>query len=127
MQGWKASKDSFELWDGTKHESGDECDGKAAEVRWSVNGEEQSGSISGYHPKDGDVIALALLPPDQEIGEPPSASQLAAPSDLSTPDPWVVLTPEGGDTPDTSLTTDTGVTTDTDATTEPTAAPTTTP
>ena len=36
-----------------------------------------------YKPANGDVIALALLPKGDKIGEPPSASELAAPSDLN--------------------------------------------
>lgn len=81
--GLDASSDSFTMNDGQTHKTGDECDGKPATVRWSLNGEEQGGNISSYHPKDQDVIALALLPGGDEIGEPPSVSSLRAPSDVA--------------------------------------------
>ena len=123
--GWSADEDSFELWDGQEHKSGDDCNGEEAEVRWSVNGEEQSGNISSYRQQDGDVIALALLPPDQEIGEPPSAAALAAPSDLPGNEPQTDQTSVIPVEPD--VTTDTGAPTDTSATPDTTAAPTTTP
>jgi hypothetical protein len=80
--GYDASADSFTMSDGATHQTGDECDGEPAQVRWSLNGVEQGGNISSYHPKDQDVIALALLPEDAEIGEPPSTANLAAPNDL---------------------------------------------
>src|SRR6202008_4582221 len=77
--GWQASDDSFTAWDGQGHKTGDVCGDQNAEGRWELNGEPQDGSIASYRPKDGDVIALALLPADQEIGAPPSAQQLAEP------------------------------------------------
>jgi hypothetical protein len=83
LGGWSASASSFHLWDDTEHKTGDKCEGKPATVRWEVNGKAQSGDISDYRPQDGDVIALALLPKDAEIGTPPSKSELAAPSDLA--------------------------------------------
>jgi hypothetical protein len=82
LGGWEASSDSFSLWDGETHESGDECDGEPATVRWELNGEPQTGDISKYRPQNDDVIALALLPEGAEIGEPPSVTELAAPRDL---------------------------------------------
>ena len=60
--GWSADADSFKLWDGTEHKTGDKCGDEEATVRWEVNGEPQSGDISDYKPQNGDVIALALLP-----------------------------------------------------------------
>ena len=66
--GLDASSDSFTMNDGQTHKTGDECDGTPATVRWSLNGEEQGGNISSYHPKDQDVIALALLPEGEDIG-----------------------------------------------------------
>ena len=103
--GWSADADSFKLWDGTEHKTGDDCDGKEATVRWEVNGEPQSGDISDYKPDNGDVIALALLPEGEEIGEPPSVSELAAPSDLqpggatpTVPTDTTPTTPTVGDT-----------------------------
>jgi hypothetical protein len=83
LGGWSATDDSFTLWDGTEHATGDQCDGKDATVRWEVNGEPQSGDISDYRPEDGDVVALALLPEGEDIGEPPSTSALEAPSDVA--------------------------------------------
>ncbi len=85
--GWEASEGSFTLWDGAEHKTGDDCNGEEGQVRWSVNGDEKSGSISSYHPQDGDIIALALLPEGEDIGVPPSAAALAAPSDLTTAPP----------------------------------------
>jgi hypothetical protein len=87
LGGWEADSDSFTLWDGEEHKTGDTCGDEEATVRWEVNGEPQSGNISEYKPDDGDVIALALLPEGQEIGEPPSVSELAAPSDVPTDTP----------------------------------------
>jgi hypothetical protein len=72
--GEKVTADSIKLADGTKLSNGDECpnlDNKKGEVRWSVNGEEKKGDPSKYIPKDTDVIALAFLPKDQQIGNPP--------------------------------------------------------
>ena len=77
--GYEASSDSFTFTDGTEHKTGDKCGDKEAVVRWEVNGEPHDGNISGYHQHDGDIIALALLPEDEEIGEPPSAAQMADP------------------------------------------------
>jgi hypothetical protein len=82
-----ADKDSFKVWDGQEHKTGDKCDGKAAEVRWALNGEEQDGNISDYRPQDQDQIVLALLPKDEPIPAPPSAPELAAPSDLAPTTP----------------------------------------
>jgi hypothetical protein len=84
--GWEADADSFRAWDQVEHATGDECDGQEADVRWSLNGEERSDDISDYQPRDGDIIALALLPPGEDIGEPPSAREdLGSPSDVSVP------------------------------------------
>ena len=93
--GWSADRDSFEVWDGQVHRTGDECgegdDAREAVVRWEVNGEPREGDISDYKPADGDVIALALLPEDEEIGEPPSAGN--TPVDLA-PQPGVTAPAE---------------------------------
>jgi hypothetical protein len=78
--GWSASGDSLELWDGTEHRDGQDCDGKEATVRWSVNGEERDGNPSDFKPNDGDVVALAFLPEGEDIGTPPQAS--AVPNDV---------------------------------------------
>jgi hypothetical protein len=92
-----ADKDSFKVWDGQEHKTGDECDGKPAEVRWALNGEEQDGNISDYRVQDQDQIVIALLPKDEEIPPPPSAPALAAPSDLepTVPGPGATITVPG--------------------------------
>jgi hypothetical protein len=89
---YHADKDSFKVWDGEEHKTGDKCDGKEAEVRWALNGEEQDGNISDYRVQDGDQIVIALLPKDQEIPPPPSAPALQAPSDLGPTVPGGGLT-----------------------------------
>jgi hypothetical protein len=108
LGGWKASDDSFTLWDGKTHQTGDKCDGKPAEVRWELNGKPQTGKITDLRPQNGDIIALALLPKGEKIGTPPSASELAAPSDLpgGTPVPsdTTPTTTGAGATPPTSAT-----------------------
>jgi hypothetical protein len=100
--GWRADGASFEVWDDARHETGDKCGDAAATVRWELNGEAQTGNLSDYKPKDGDVIALALLPEDDEIGEPPSVASLAAPVDVEpgagTPSPGVTVPPGATDT-----------------------------
>jgi hypothetical protein len=112
LGGWKANQDSFTVWDGKTHKTGDKCGDKKATVRWELNGKPQSGSISDYNPQNGDIIALALLPKGEAIGQPPSASELAAPSDLNG----------GASVPADTGTTVPGVTPDTSATTDTTAA-----
>jgi hypothetical protein len=67
-----------------KYKNGDVCDNldkKPGEVRWSVNGEEKTGDPGHYAPNDRDVVAIAFLPKDAEIGVPPTASSGANPSD----------------------------------------------
>jgi hypothetical protein len=115
LSGWKANENSFTLWDSTTHKTGDKCDGKEATVRWELNGKPQSGNIADYRMQDKDVIALALLPKGEQIGTPPSAAELAAPSDLPGAAP-----PVSGDTTPTS-----GV--EPGATTPTTAPPTSSP
>jgi hypothetical protein len=122
LGGWKASQDSFTVWDGKTHKTGDKCGGKPATVRWELNGKPQSGSITDYNPQNGDVIALALLPKGEKIGTPPSSSELAAPSDLTGG--ASVPTDTGATVP--GVTPDSGATTDTTATPGATA-PTSTP
>src|SRR4029079_1825465 len=36
LGGWSANSDSFKLWDGTEHKTGDKCGDKSASVRWEV-------------------------------------------------------------------------------------------
>jgi hypothetical protein len=85
--GWSVSEDSFSIWGGMQRSNGDECNGEPATVRWSVNGEERSGDPGDYQPQDGDIVAIALLPEGDEIGEPPAASNLAAPNDVEPTTP----------------------------------------
>jgi hypothetical protein len=80
--GWSVSEESLSVWGGLQRSNGDECDGEPATVRWSVNGEERDGNPAAYRPNDGDVIAIAFLPEGDDIGEPPSASNLASPNDV---------------------------------------------
>jgi hypothetical protein len=70
------SEDSMELWDGTPHSNGDTCpDGRPAQVRWAVNGEEQDGNPGDYKPEDGDQIVVAFLPEGDPIPPPPEQEQ----------------------------------------------------
>jgi hypothetical protein len=78
--GWSVSEDEIDAWDNAVHRNGQECDGKQASVRWSVNGDEKSGNPADFQPKDADVVAIAFLPEGEEIGTPPSAG--ATPTDL---------------------------------------------
>ena len=67
--------------------NGDVCDNldkKPGLVRWSVNGQERTGNPAAYAPNDRDVIAIAFIPKDADIGLPPVATSGANPSDLSS-------------------------------------------
>jgi hypothetical protein len=94
--GWKASDSELRLWDNQDHKNGAKCDGKPAEVRWSVNGKERSGNPGGYHPQNQDVVALAFLPKGTKIGTPPQAKDLKSPSDVA---PSGTTAPLGASTP----------------------------
>jgi hypothetical protein len=123
--GWSVSASSIRFWNGT-YDSDARCGDEPAHLRWTVNGDERTGDDpADYHPEQGDVIAIAILPDGQDIGEPPSAAALASPSDLA---PSVsVVPPTGGSSttaaPDATATT--GAATDTTvaatATTTPSA------
>ena len=68
------------------HKNGDVCDNldkKPGLVRWTVNGQEKTGNPANYAPNDRDVIALAFVPRDAEIGTPPVALAGNGPSDVS--------------------------------------------
>jgi hypothetical protein len=83
--GDKVSSSEIKLaQDGTHVKNGDDCKslGQPGKVRWSVNDQERTGDIAKYVPKDGEVVALAFLPPDQGIGSPPVARGGARPNDL---------------------------------------------
>ncbi|MGQ0825219.1 MAG: hypothetical protein ACT4OX_09380 [Actinomycetota bacterium] len=125
--GWETGADSFTLWDGAEHKTGDKCGEKDAVVRWELNGELQSGDVSNYKPNDGDVIALALLPEDEQIGDPPAAAQLqdplAAEEGRELTGPTVPVTGSVDSVPtDSSLPADTSAPGDTAAPTETTTA-----
>lgn len=90
--GWSASEDSLSLWSGpaadpekTEWSNGDKCPpgtpyaGQTGVVKWSLDCRDQDGNPSDYKPADRDVIALAFVPRNEEIGVPPNAS--AAPED----------------------------------------------
>lgn len=92
------NNDSIEIEGRKKVENGDQCKElkskeKEAGVRWSVNGSEKplGSDPSNYIPNDGDIIAVAFLPKDVPIGEPPGAKK--SPSDLAgEPDPGTAPT-----------------------------------
>jgi hypothetical protein len=103
--GWDLGEDSFEAWEGGEHGNGEECGNKEATVRWSVNGEEQTGNPADYRPKDGDVIAIAFLPEGKEIGRPPSAGAQPVdepPNTGAPPDTSASTTPPSDSTPPSS-------------------------
>jgi hypothetical protein len=67
-----------------KMKNGDTCDNldkKAGELRWAVNGAEKTGNPADYAPADRDVVAIAFLPKDVAIPEPPAAASGSNPSD----------------------------------------------
>jgi hypothetical protein len=71
--GFEVDEEHLKLWDGLDVTNGATCpDGRAAKVRWAVNGEEQSGNPSDFHPEDQDVITIAFLPDGDAIPEPPA-------------------------------------------------------
>jgi len=116
--GWDISEDSFSVWGGIErsNDGDDDCGGTEASVRWSVNGEEQTGDPGDYRPDNLDIVAIAFLPDDEEIGEPPSAATVTTPSDVV------------GESPESTLPTDptpTSVTDDTTPTSDATADTTT--
>ena len=68
------------------YKNGDKCealDKKPGLVRWTVNGQEKTGNPGSYAPNDRDVIALAFVPKDADIGTPPVALAGNGPSDLN--------------------------------------------
>ncbi len=130
--GWKVDTDTVEVWDETKHESGDSCgEGDAAEkavVRWTVNGEEQRSNPASYRPTDGVTIGIYFVSEDEDLealGEVPGKANLENPVD-------VVPTTGPGDTTDPSTDTTTAAGSGSSTTAVPdgsstSAAPTTTP
>jgi len=66
------------------YKNGDVCDNldkKPSEVRWTVNGQEKTGNPADYVPNDRDVVAIAFIPKDADIGTPPVTQ--TNPSDVS--------------------------------------------
>jgi hypothetical protein len=97
--GWKLDTDTIQAWDGQEHQDGDKCgegkDAKKAEVRWSVNDEEQKGNPASYKLRDQDVIAIYFVAKDVDLatlGDVPGKANLANPSDL---DPSATTVPSG--------------------------------
>ena len=79
--GFDLDENGWSLWEGGPRQNGDQCgDGQPGEVRWTVDGEEQSGNPADYHPEDGEVIVLAFVPAGQEI--PAAPANESAPTDL---------------------------------------------
>jgi hypothetical protein len=131
--GWTTSDSSFHVWDDKEHKNGDKCGtgagAKEAEVQWTVGrfgktwtGTPRSGNPSDYKPKNGDIVAIYLLPKGAKLPEPPTAEQaLANISDLNgAPVSGTATTTPGGST-DTTVTT-APATGSTQATTATTAA-----
>jgi hypothetical protein len=70
-----------------KYKNGDVCDAldkKPGLVRWSVNGQERTGNPASFVPNDRDVVAIAFIPKDADIGTPPVAVAGTNPSDVSS-------------------------------------------
>lgn len=124
--GEEISENAVELSDGTDLKNGNECpnlDDQAGKVRWSVNGEEKSGNPANYVPADGDVVALAFLPEDVEIGTPPVVGTGQGPTDIPGAQPQIPQ--ELLDQLENQTTATSGPTTDSSAPTTDSSAPTT--
>jgi hypothetical protein len=65
--------DSLQLPGGKKYENGDDCDGKNAEVRTLVNGEEVIGDPKDIRIRQGQTITIAFVPDDFKLTPPPNA------------------------------------------------------
>ncbi|MGH2684811.1 MAG: hypothetical protein ACRDJP_05015 [Actinomycetota bacterium] len=59
-----------------------DCDEPGNELRLLVDGEEVATPAADLPLRDGQVIVLALAPPDAEIGEPPWAERIDDPGDV---------------------------------------------
>ncbi len=83
--GWDLSEDGWTLWAGPPSElgqrqwkAGDKCPsgdmkGKTTELVYTVNDKKRSGNPADYQPKDGDVIAVYLVPKGSDLPQPPNA------------------------------------------------------
>jgi hypothetical protein len=112
--GYDVGTDFIEAWDGSgKRTDGDKCgegdDAEKAEVRWTVNGEEQKGNPGSFRPRDQDVIGIYFTSSDtklEDLGPVPSEANLANPVDVEPTDTTVA-----GDTSATTVAGDTSATT----------------
>jgi hypothetical protein len=92
--GWGLSSDSLDLggsnaahtqWAGPKSDpkktqwsNGDTCPfgqykGKKVQLTWAVDGKTRSGNPADYHQKDGETVAIYLLPQGADMAFPPAA------------------------------------------------------
>ena len=71
---WHVDTTTMRVWDGAEHRNGERCGDRPARVRWSVDGEEQHGDPSAFHPHNGQVIVLAFEPDGVALGTPPQAT-----------------------------------------------------
>ena len=80
------------------YKDGDKCealDNKPGKVRWYVDGVEQTeGNAWDYAPFDGEVVAIAFVPEDYSVGQPPSVTALANPSDVEPSGATQTVLPE---------------------------------
>jgi len=77
---WSAKADRLQLWDGAAHRNGDACpDGKAATVRWWVDGVEQQGDPDAHHIGNGEAVTLSFNPAGVDPGPGPAAARLPLP------------------------------------------------
>ncbi len=73
QRGWEVGEQAMRLWDDETHVAGQTCpDGRAATIRWTLNGEEQSGDPSLAVLHDGDEIVVAYIPDGDPISVPPT-------------------------------------------------------
>ncbi len=92
--GWGLSSDSIDLggsnsahtqWQGPKSDSsktswsnGDTCPfgqykGQKVELRWAIDGKQQSGNPADYHQQDGQTLAIYMLPKSANLPFPTQA------------------------------------------------------
>jgi hypothetical protein len=87
--GWNLADSSFKLWDSQDHKNGQKCgtgaNAKPAEVQWTVGsfgkpwtGTPRSGNPADYHPKNGDIVSVYLLPKSTKLPKPPGADKALA-------------------------------------------------
>lgn len=77
---WTAKAGELKLWDGATHRNGDTCpDGRAATVRWWVDGAEQQGDPESHRIGNGEAITLSFNPAGVDPGPGPAAARLPLP------------------------------------------------